>query len=80
MKTSAAALAERAAHGEADHLIVTIPGDGVGPDVVAATRRVLDAAAAKFRFHLAWREIEAGGCAIDAHGVDRKSTRLNSSH
>ena len=77
MKTSAAALAERAAHGEADHLIVTIPGDGVGPDVVAATRRVLDAAAAKFRFHLAWREIEAGGCAIDAHGVAIRDADLD---
>ncbi|MFM8915146.1 MAG: 3-isopropylmalate dehydrogenase [Candidatus Limnocylindrus sp.] len=49
--------------------MVTIPGDGVGPDVVAAARRVLDAAGSKFGFKLAWREILAGGCAIDAYGV-----------
>ncbi len=77
MKTSAAPLADRAALGDADHLIVTIPGDGVGPDVVAATRRVLDAAAAKFGFRLAWREIEAGGCAIDAHGVAIRDADLD---
>ena len=69
MKSAVAPLAERSALGEADHLIVAIPGDGVGPDVVAATHRVLDAAASKFGFRLAWREIEAGGRAIDAHGV-----------
>ena len=77
MKTSAAPLADRAALGDADNLIVTIPGDGVGPDVVAATRRVLDAAAAKFGFRLAWREIEAGGCAIDAHGVAIRDADLD---
>ena len=77
MKTSAAPLADRAALGDAEHLIVTIPGDGVGPDVVAATRRVLDAAAAKFGFRLAWREIEAGGCAIDAHGVAIRDADLD---
>jgi len=77
VKTSAAPLADRAALGDADHLIVTTPGDVVGPDVVAATRRVLDAAAAKFGFRLAWREIEAGGCAIDAHGVAIRDADLD---
>ena len=65
----AAPLASELRNGAADHLIVTIPGDGVGPDVVAAARRVLDAAGSTFGFKLAWREILAGGCAIDAYGV-----------
>ena len=68
-ETLAAPLASELLNGAADHLIVTIPGDGVGPDVVAAARRVLDAAGSKFGFKLAWREILAGGCAIDAYGV-----------
>lgn len=68
-ETLAAPLSSALRDGAADHLIVTIPGDGVGPDVVAAARRVLDAAGAKFGFKLAWREILAGGCAIDAYGV-----------
>jgi 3-isopropylmalate dehydrogenase len=46
-----------------------IPGDGVGPDVVAAARRVVDAAGAAFGFGVEWSEILAGGAAIDAHGV-----------
>ena len=68
-ETLVASLASELRDGDADHLIVTIPGDGVGPDVVAAARRVLDAAGSKFGFKLAWREIVAGGCAIDAYGV-----------
>ena len=68
-ETLAAPLSSALRDGAADHLIVTIPGDGVGPDVVAAARRVLDAAGSKFGFKLVWREILAGGCAIDAHGV-----------
>ena len=68
-ETLAAPLSSALRDGAADHLIVTIPGDGVGPDVVSAARRVLDAAGSKFGFKLAWREILAGGCAIDAYGV-----------
>jgi 3-isopropylmalate dehydrogenase len=37
--------------------------------VVAAARRVLDAAGSRFGFRIQWQEIAAGGCAIDAHGV-----------
>jgi 3-isopropylmalate dehydrogenase len=49
--------------------IATIPGDGVGPEVVAAARRVLDAAAERFGFDVDWSEHAAGGNAIDAYGV-----------
>jgi 3-isopropylmalate dehydrogenase len=49
--------------------IATIPGDGVGPDVVAAARRVLDAAGRAFGFTVDWSEFLVGGAAIDAHGV-----------
>jgi 3-isopropylmalate dehydrogenase len=49
--------------------VVTIPGDGVGPEVVDAARRVVDAAGRRFGFAVAWTEIVAGGAAIDAFGV-----------
>jgi len=49
--------------------IVAIPGDGVGPDVVEAARRVVDAAGRRFGFAVDWTEILAGGAAIDAYGV-----------
>jgi 3-isopropylmalate dehydrogenase len=49
--------------------IVAIPGDGVGPEVVDAARRVVDAAGRRFGFEVDWIEVVAGGAAIDAHGV-----------
>jgi 3-isopropylmalate dehydrogenase len=49
--------------------IAAIPGDGVGPEVVAAARRVLEAAGSRFRFAIEWSEIVAGGAGIDAYGV-----------
>ena len=49
--------------------IATIPGDGVGPEVVAAARDVFDAAGREFRFDVEWGEVLAGGAAIDAHGT-----------
>jgi 3-isopropylmalate dehydrogenase len=49
--------------------LVAIPGDGVGPEVVAAGRTVLDAAATRFGFALDWTEIVVGGAAIDGYGV-----------
>ncbi len=49
--------------------IVAIPGDGVGPDVVAAGRRVVDVLGERAGFSVAWTEVLAGGCAIDAYGV-----------
>jgi 3-isopropylmalate dehydrogenase len=49
--------------------VATIPGDGVGPDVVAAARRVVDAVGARLGFAVEWTEYLVGGAAIDAHGV-----------
>jgi 3-isopropylmalate dehydrogenase len=50
------------------HLAV-IGGDGVGPDVVGAARRVIEATAQAAGFSVAWTEIVAGGIGIDTHGV-----------
>jgi 3-isopropylmalate dehydrogenase len=52
-----------------EYRIATIPGDGVGPDVVAAARRVVDAAGAAFGFGVDWSQYLVGGAAIDAYGV-----------
>jgi 3-isopropylmalate dehydrogenase len=49
--------------------LVAIPGDGVGPDVVAAAKRVVAAAGARFGFDVAWHDIVVGGAGIDAYGV-----------
>ncbi len=49
--------------------IVLLPGDGIGPEVVAAARQVLDATAAQFGHQFIYEEHLIGGCAIDAHGT-----------
>jgi 3-isopropylmalate dehydrogenase len=49
--------------------IASIPGDGVGPEVVGAARQVLDAAGRAFGFAIDWSEHLVGGAAIDAYGV-----------
>jgi 3-isopropylmalate dehydrogenase len=49
--------------------IAAIPGDGVGPEVAAAARAVLDAAGQRFGFALEWTQLLAGGAAIDAYGT-----------
>jgi 3-isopropylmalate dehydrogenase len=49
--------------------VAAIPGDGVGPEVVGAGRRVLEAAGAAFGFDVEWTELVVGGIAIDTYGV-----------
>jgi 3-isopropylmalate dehydrogenase len=44
--------------------IVLLPGDGIGPEIVGAARRLLDALG-EFEFE----ECLMGGCSIDAYGV-----------
>ena len=48
--------------------IASIGGDGVGPEVVAAGRAVLDAVAARDGFTIEWVDVVAGGAAIDRYG------------
>ena len=49
--------------------IALLPGDGIGPEVVAQGRRVLDRAAELFGHEVRYHEGMMGGCAIDATGV-----------
>jgi 3-isopropylmalate dehydrogenase len=48
--------------------IVTLPGDGIGPDVVTEAVRVLDRIASRYGHTFAFEEALIGGCAIDATG------------
>jgi 3-isopropylmalate dehydrogenase len=49
--------------------IVLLPGDGIGPEVVAEARTVLETIAQKFSHHFEFSTHLMGGCAIDAHGT-----------
>lgn len=49
--------------------IAVIKGDGIGPEIVNEALKVLEKVAVKYGHHFAYREVLAGGCAIDAVGV-----------
>jgi len=49
--------------------IVTIPGDGIGPEIVREACKVLDQVGQVFGHTFEYTEILMGGCSIDAHGV-----------
>jgi len=48
--------------------ILLLPGDGIGPEVVEAARRVMDAAAEHFGVELSYEERKIGGAAIREEG------------
>ena len=56
--------------------IASIGGDGVGPEVVRAARRVLDAVAARDGFSIEWLDVVAGGAAIDSYGTALRTEDL----
>jgi 3-isopropylmalate dehydrogenase len=58
------------------HRILLLPGDGIGPEVVAEARRVLEAAAARFDLELAFEEELIGGASIDAVGTPLSDAAL----
>ncbi|OGN83408.1 MAG: 3-isopropylmalate dehydrogenase [Chloroflexi bacterium GWC2_73_18] len=56
--------------------VAVIAGDGVGPEVIAAGRRVVEAAGARFGFAVEWTDLVVGGAAIDAFGVPIRAEDL----
>ncbi len=48
--------------------IATIPGDGIGPDIVEQAINVLKQIGKKYKHNFNFTEVLAGGCAIDATG------------
>ena len=46
--------------------VAVLPGDGIGPEVVAVARRCVDAAGVRFGFAVEWDEHLVGGAALDA--------------
>ncbi len=51
-----------------EYKIALLPGDGIGPEVIAQTTMVLDKIGMKYGDSFAYTELLAGGCAIDAVG------------
>lgn len=49
--------------------IAVLAGDGIGPEVMQETLKVLDAAQQRFGFSLNYQHYDVGGIAIDNHGT-----------
>ena len=48
--------------------IALLPGDGIGPEVTASARQVLEAVASRFGHQFEFRQLPVGGAAIDGCG------------
>ncbi|MCK9229731.1 MAG: 3-isopropylmalate dehydrogenase [Syntrophales bacterium] len=49
--------------------IALLPGDGIGPEVMAEAEKVLDAVKRRFSISITGEYADVGGCAIDRHGT-----------
>jgi 3-isopropylmalate dehydrogenase len=57
--------------------IAVLAGDGIGPEVMHETIKVIDAVAHKFDIDLTLEHFDVGGCAIDKHGIALPEATLN---
>lgn len=49
--------------------LVCIPGDGIGPEIVAQAKKVLDKVASVYGHEINYTDILMGGASIDVHGI-----------
>ena len=56
--------------------ITLLPGDGIGPEITAVARQLLDAVSRRHGFELIYNEQPMGGCAIDATGEPLPASTL----
>ena len=57
--------------------IVVLPGDGIGPEIIAATLPVLEAIATRYGHTFTFHEHDIGGIAIDRHGEPLPAATLD---
>ena len=58
------------------HRVVLLPGDGIGPEITAVARKLLEAVSARHGFTLEFSEAPIGGSAIDATGEPLPASTL----
>ena len=49
--------------------IACISGDGIGPEIVAEAKKVLNKVCEKYGHEITYNDVLMGGCSIDAYGV-----------
>ncbi len=58
--------------------IAVLPGDGVGPEIVAEAIKVMDKICQKYGHSFEYNYVDIGGCSIDKHGVPITDDGMNS--
>ncbi|MGG5798645.1 3-isopropylmalate dehydrogenase [Edwardsiella tarda] len=59
------------------HHIAVLPGDGIGPEVMAQAHKVMDAIRSRFGLRITTSEYDIGGIAIDRHGTPLPKATLH---
>lgn len=59
------------------YVIAVVPGDGIGPEIVASAMRVLEATGKLYGHEFVFNSVPAGGAAIDATGVPLPDATIN---
>ncbi|CNE70806.1 3-isopropylmalate dehydrogenase [Yersinia nurmii] len=57
--------------------IAVLPGDGIGPEVMAQANKVLDAVRQRFNMRISTSVYDVGGAAIDRQGCPLPTTTIN---
>ncbi|CAD7359230.1 3-isopropylmalate dehydrogenase [Staphylococcus schleiferi] len=57
--------------------LVALPGDGIGPEIMAGTLEILNELATKFNFNCHVDTYDIGGCAIDRYGTPLPNETLH---
>ena len=60
----------------ATHRVVLLPGDGIGPEITAVAKQLLEAVSTRHGFSLEFSEAPIGGSAIDATGEPLPASTL----
>ena len=60
----------------AQHRVVLLPGDGIGPEITAVARQLLEVVSQRHGFSLSFEEQPIGGSAIDATGEPLPASTL----
>ncbi|WP_369789007.1 3-isopropylmalate dehydrogenase [Rouxiella sp. WC2420] len=58
------------------HHIAVLPGDGIGPEVMAQAYKVLEAVRQRFGLNITTSEYDVGGAAIDKHNTPLPATTV----
>ncbi|WP_099074794.1 3-isopropylmalate dehydrogenase [Proteus alimentorum] len=56
--------------------IAVLPGDGIGPEVMAQAQKVMKAVSERFSLNITTKEYDIGGIAIDNHGTPLPAATL----